>query len=65
MIAVARVWWSKRNEKVEDTRAIARRRRTAEADRRNRATASRARTQTNKVTVEELVARNRRRGYDG
>lgn len=61
VIAVARVWWSKRNEKVEDTRAIARRRRTAEADRRNRATASRARTQTNKVTVEELVARNRRR----
>ncbi|GAB2505569.1 hypothetical protein CATRI_04265 [Corynebacterium atrinae] len=61
VIAVARIWWSKRNEKVNDTRAIDRRRRTAEADRRNRATASRARTQTNKVTVEELVARNRQR----
>lgn len=60
-IALFRVWLSHRSGRAAEQRAIAHRRRSAEADRRNRDTATRARRRTNQVTVEELLARNRNR----
>lgn len=60
-IALFRVWLSRRSGRAAEKQAIAHRRRAAEADRRNRDTATRARRRTNQVTVEELLARNRNR----
>ncbi|MDO5668578.1 MAG: amino acid permease [Corynebacterium sp.] len=60
-IALFRVWLSGRSRRAAETAAINHRRRAAEADRRNRDTATRARRRTNQVTVEELLARNRSR----
>ncbi len=61
VIALLRVWLSRRSGRAAQSAALQDRRRTAEADRRNRDTASRARRRTNQVTVEELLARNRDR----
>ncbi len=61
MIAVLRLGLLKRSGRVRDRAAQRTRRRDAENDRRNRATASRARRRTNQVTVDELLERNRRR----
>ncbi|MDO5512927.1 DUF6542 domain-containing protein [Corynebacterium sp.] len=63
-IAAVRVWLSRRSGRVAEKEAIAHRRRTAEADRRNRDAASRARRRTNQVTVEELMARSRSRSTE-
>lgn len=60
-IALVRVWLSGRNRKAADAAAIDSRRRSAEEDRRNRATASRARRRPGQVTVDELLERNRAR----
>mgnify|MGYP001039294545 CR=1 FL=1 len=60
-IALLRVWSNGRSRKAAEAAAITHRRRAAEADRRNRDTATRARRRTNQVTVEELLARNRSR----
>lgn len=60
-IAVGRVWLLRRSGRARDKAAIANRRRTSEADRVNRDTATRARRRTNQVTVDELLARNRSR----
>ncbi|RSZ65571.1 amino acid permease [Corynebacterium hylobatis] len=59
VIAVGRIWLLRRSGRARDAAAIEHRRRTAEADRVNRDTASRARRRTNQVTVDELLARNR------
>lgn len=59
VIAIGRIWLLRRSGRARDAAAIERRRRTAEADRVNRDTASRARRRTNQITVDELLARNR------
>lgn len=61
IIAAVRIWLLRRNGRAREESAIEVRRRTAEADRRNRDTVSRARSRANQVTVEELLARNRER----
>lgn len=61
IIAAVRIWLLRRNGRAREESAIEVRRRTAEADRRNRDTVSRARSRANQVTVEELLARNRDR----
>lgn len=61
VIAAVRIWLLRRSGRVREETAIEVRRRTAEADRRNRDTVSRARSRANQVTVEELLARNRDR----
>lgn len=61
LIAALRIWLLRRSGRARDRAAIEHRRRAAEADRVNRDTASRARRQTNQVTVDELLARNRAR----
>lgn len=61
IIAAVRIWLLRRNGRAREETAIEVRRRTAEADRRNRDTVSRARSRANQVTVEELLARNRDR----
>lgn len=63
-IAVLRLWLLKRSGRAREVAAQRTRRRDAENDRRNRATASRARRRTNQVTVEELLERNRRRAEE-
>ncbi|AJE32759.1 hypothetical protein B842_04530 [Corynebacterium humireducens NBRC 106098 = DSM 45392] len=60
-IALLRVWLSHRSGRAAQSAEMQDRRRTAEANRRNRDTVSRARRRTNQVTVEELLARNRER----
>jgi len=60
-IALLRVWLSRRSGRAARSAEMQDRRRTAEANRRNRDTVSRARRRTNQVTVEELLARNRER----
>ncbi|RNE48506.1 DUF6542 domain-containing protein [Corynebacterium alimapuense] len=60
-LAVLRVWVAKRNAVARASAATRHRRRAAEANRRNRDTTSRARNRANEITVEELLARNRRR----
>ena len=60
-IALLRVWLARRSGRAAESAAVMERRRTAEADRRNRDTATRARRRTSQVTVEELLARNRER----
>jgi signal transduction histidine kinase len=60
-IALLRVWLSRRSGRAAQSAEMQDRRRTAEANRRNRDTVSRARRRTNQVTVEELLARNRER----
>lgn len=60
-VALLRVWLSRRSGRAAESAAVRDRRRLAEADRRNRDTASWARRRTNQVTVEELLARNRER----
>lgn len=61
IIAAVRIWLLRRNGRAREESAIEVRRRTAEADRRNRDTVTRARSRANQVTVEELLARNRER----
>lgn len=61
LIAVIRLWLLKRSGQALDAAAIERRRRTAEADRRNRADVSRVRNKTQQITVDELIQRNRSR----
>jgi len=60
-IALLRVWLYRRSGRAARSAEMQDRRRTAEANRRNRDTVSRARRRTNQVTVEELLARNRER----
>ena len=61
IIAAVRIWLLRRDGRAREESAIEVRRRTAEADRRNRDTVTRARSRANQVTVEELLARNRER----
>lgn len=60
LIAWVRLWRTRREAKAATEQAIVTRRATAEADRRNRAAAARARERTGRLSVAELVARNQK-----
>lgn len=60
-IGVIRLWLLHRHSARQERAAALQRRRTFEADRRNRALSSRARRRSEQITVEELLARNRAR----
>lgn len=59
LIAVVRLWLGRRSAKSTQDRETATRRATAEADRRNRESASRARKRSGTLTVAEIAARNK------
>lgn len=62
VIGVARLWLLRRRRAELERQAIESRRRTAEADRRNRTLSSSARKRADQITVEELLSRNRNAG---
>lgn len=58
LVGLVRLWLLRRRNAKMERRARERRRRVAEADRRNRTLSSTARRRSEQITVEELLARN-------